>query len=189
MENIFKDLPLHHLHTGKCLVTKEPTLVSTILGSCVAVTMYAPRMKCGGVCHAFLPSAQGGYPDVPSYHQECRFVDAAIDHLLSGMSRLGARPEELEIKLFGGSASLTLPHQNAVPMGVGDRNIQVARQTLEELGLTVIKADTGGRNGRKLMFLSHTGGVWLKRLGKVPDEHGSYNPPQACNSGFEQGRA
>jgi chemotaxis protein CheD len=116
-------------------------------------------------------------------------VDAAIDHLLSGMSRLGARPEELEIKLFGGSASLTLPHQSTVPMGVGDRNIQIARQTLKEMGLPVVKADTGGRNGRKLMFLSHTGGVWLKRLGKVPDEHGSYNPPQAYSPGLEQGKA
>ncbi|MFW5838186.1 MAG: chemotaxis protein CheD, partial [Desulfovibrionaceae bacterium] len=101
---MFRDFPLHHLHTGKCLVSREPTLVSTILGSCVAVTMHAPRLRCSGVCHAFLPSLQDGYPEIPGNNQECRFVDSAIEHLLQRLARLGARPDELEIKLFGGSA-------------------------------------------------------------------------------------
>jgi chemotaxis protein CheD len=178
MDNIFRDFPLHHLHTGKCLATRTPTLVSTILGSCVAVTMHAPRLACGGVCHAFLPSVRDGYPDIPGNNQECRFVDAAIALLLKRLTRFGAKPEELEIKLFGGSAGLTLPdHPDNLPAGVGEKNRLVAQKALEDRGLTILRADTGGRNGRKLLFLTHTGGIWLKRLGKIPREHGSYTKP------------
>lgn len=46
----------HHdnafLKPGEAIVSPNPILVSTVLGSCIAVTMYSPEKRVGAICHA-----------------------------------------------------------------------------------------------------------------------------------------
>ena len=51
------ELPKVFLQTGDCFIGVQPTLVNTVLGSCLAVTMHAPKMGIGTICHAFLPDS------------------------------------------------------------------------------------------------------------------------------------
>lgn len=158
--------PLKHLKPRECHITSKPTLVSTILGSCLAVTMFDPATSIGGICHAFLPSV-GEFPDVS---EPCRFVDSAISFLLRGFEKRGVDRFQLEIKMFGGGEALagveyeTLRHYSN-RMRIGARNLARAREVLAREGLTVMSSDVGGSFGRKLLFLTHTGGAWVKRWG------------------------
>ena len=46
----------HFLYPAALHADKDPTTVSTILGSCVAVCLYAKRLQIGGINHYMLPS-------------------------------------------------------------------------------------------------------------------------------------
>lgn len=161
------NIPLRYLEPRQCVLSTRPTLVSTILGSCVALTLYDPVTKTGAVSHAFLPEAK---EHSDRFGCPCTFADHAVVHMLSAFSRRGVPPERLEAKVFGGSEVLLrqeaslLNGQNG-RSSVGARNIAVTLAELRKAGLVPLAQDTGGNRGRKLLFLTATGGAWVKKLG------------------------
>lgn len=162
-KHLVKQYPMVSLDQQQCHVAKEPTLISTILGSCVGITMFDPAVKRGGAAHAFLP-----YPERGESPQErpCKYVDGAIEHLLALLLQAGAHRSRVEAKLFGG-AELLGKHsvlQHPERLQVGTRNIEHARMVLAECGIPLVAQDVGGSAGRKLLFLSHTGEAWVKRF-------------------------
>ncbi|OEU66798.1 MAG: chemotaxis protein CheD [Desulfovibrio sp. S3730MH75] len=168
MSPLKSDIPHVFLHTGDAFIGISPTIVSTVLGSCVAITMFSPQLKQGCICHAFLPSRTEISPDKKSPLQICRYVDTAVDYLLECMLRIGAKKNNLEIKIFGGSQGLTTNRVRApLYMAVGDRNIIMAEKCLKKKGLHPVATDVGGSSGRKILYATHTGDIWLKRLDKT----------------------
>jgi chemotaxis protein CheD len=147
----------NYLKPGELAVAERPALVSTVLGSCVAVTLFSPRLGVGAICHAMLPMAAGR----PGF----KFVDSSLQHMLQRFVALGVAKAELVAKLFGG-ADMFQPTQPSATQSVGRQNIQAATTLLQQQGVRLAAADTGGRQGRKLLFYSHTGEVLLKRLGQ-----------------------
>lgn len=148
-----------YLKPGELAVAERPALVSTVLGSCVAVTLFSPRLGVGAICHAMLPLAAG--------RDGFKYVDSSLMHMLAQFARLQVPKRELTVKLFGGADMF----ESGLPTGgvsVGQQNIQAATTLLRQQGLPVVAADTGGRQGRKLLFYTHTGEVLLKRLGQQP---------------------
>ena len=145
-----------YLKPGELTVAERPALVSTVLGSCVAVTLFTPRLGVGAICHAMLPEARG--------ETSFKFVDTSLQHMLGRFDRLGVTRRELVVKLFGGADMFELL-QPSKTGSVGRQNIEIATRLLRQAGLPLKAADTGGRQGRKLLFYTHTGEVLLKRLG------------------------
>ena len=45
-------------------------------------------------------------------------------------------------------------------------NVEMAEIKLENLGIKVKSHDTGGTQGRRLLFDTRTGDVWIKKLSK-----------------------
>jgi chemotaxis protein CheD len=155
--------PRVFLQTGDCFFGVMPTLVTTVLGSCVAVTLFSPEKRMSAICHAFLPDSkedrtQGRDP------QTCRYVDTALRNMLDAMDKLGARRSALEVKIIGGAAGLGAALDKGSSFRIGERNVNMARRILTAEGLTISKVDVGGNQGRKVLFLSHTGEAWIKRL-------------------------
>lgn len=155
--------PRVFLQTGDCFFGVMPTLVTTVLGSCVAVTLFSPEKRMSAICHAFLPDStedrsRGRDP------QACRYMDTALKNMLEAMDKLGARRSSLEIKIIGGASGLGAALDKGSNFRIGERNVAMARRILAAEGLPVNKADVGGNQGRKLLFLSHTGEAWIKRL-------------------------
>lgn len=152
------------LHTGDCFLAVQPTLVTTVLGSCLAVTMHCPVRRIGVICHAFLPSCR----EVPARHrgdpQICRFVDTALGNMLQGLTRLRVSLQTLEVKIFGGAAGLADGLCERSAYNIGRRNVEAAQTILKSWGVTLRNQDVGGRVGRKIHFLTHTGEVWVKKL-------------------------
>lgn len=145
-----------YLKPGEAIVSPNPILVSTVLGSCIAVTMYSPGKKVGAICHAMLPNNLKQDADL-------LYVDSAVHYLYRRMTEYGGL-SDLVIKLFGGAQVLAGGHSTTTRKSVGEQNVIQAKITLEQLGLRITKIDIGGELGRKLFFSMKTGDVYLRKL-------------------------
>lgn len=152
------------LRPGYIHFAKEPTVVTTVLGSCVAATMHCARFRTGAICHALFPAG------IPAAEDETfRYVDRSIEAMAAWFGRLGARRGEIEVKLFGGAGTRWSGEGGPASVNVGRSNVESALRTLASHGLRVAARDVGGTIGRKLYFVSHTGDVYLKRLQDGPE--------------------
>ncbi|WP_010662144.1 chemotaxis protein CheD [Marinilabilia salmonicolor] len=147
----------HFLYPSTLFASKEPYVVKTILGSCVAICLWDPVTRIGGINHYMLPNWNGNDLASPKYG------NIAIDKLLEKMSQLGARRENLKAKIFGGGE---LIESGANGTLIGERNIRVARLILEAKKIPVVASSTGGRKGRKILFFTDSGEVRHKFLDK-----------------------
>ncbi len=145
-----------YLKPGEVLVSREPVLVSTVLGSCVAVTIFSPGSGVGAICHAMLPDNAGKVEDL-------RYVDTAVQHIFHKVMEYGAG-SDLVVKLFGGAQVLDVGHSESSRRTVGEQNVASALKMLDSLGLAVAGADTGGVVGRKLYFCMRDGDVYIRRM-------------------------
>ena len=155
-------LPKVFLQTGDCFFGVQPTLVTTVLGSCLGVTIHAPEKGIGTICHAFLPDSsesRGGHEP-----QICRYVDTALLNMLESLDKIGIPRRDLVIKMFGGASGIAVQGMKRTSYDIGRRNIDMARKLLRFARLEVKREDVGGSRGRKLMFNTYTGEVWLKKL-------------------------
>jgi chemotaxis protein CheD len=143
-----------YLPPGQILVSTEPLQVTTILGSCVAVCLWDPELRLGGINHFLLPQTQG--------EPSPRFGETSTRVLVERVLAFGARPERLVAKVFGGASVLAGFRDGAGSLG--ERNAEAACAILAGCGVPVVGGDVGGRQGRKLVFDLRTGNVWVKPI-------------------------
>ena len=147
-----------HVLVAQGGVFSRPTALQTVLGSCVGVTFFCPKKGVGGIFHALLPTWNDYEDDYP-HANVFRYVDSGIQAIHRILQRKGVKPESVECKVFGGASAM---FQGEI--SVGQRNAQTAFTCLEELRLRVATANVGGDRGRKLLFLTNTGEVFVKYL-------------------------
>lgn len=153
------ELHSRYLLPGQLFAGAEPTRVTTVLGSCVAVCLYDEARGVGGLNHFLLPGAPAGSDE----REPLRWGVPAIAALLEAVIAAGGRPRGLLAKVFGG-AQITA-RQVPDALRIGDRNIETALRELDRLHIAVVNHSLGGNAGRKIVFDSHTGMVWVKELG------------------------
>lgn len=159
MRQITQNYPGHktvHLMIGEGFVLEKPTIVTTVLGSCVSVTFHCPRKKIGAIFHALMPVMPEMERSLP-VRDHYRYVDTAIHHVVRSLYRRGIKQHEIETKIFGGAQVITTGDSKP-----GPTNIRVAFETLSELNIRILASDIGGRKGRNLIFISDTGEVFVK---------------------------
>jgi chemotaxis protein CheD len=148
------------LKPGQIYISHEPAVVSTILGSCVAFTIFNSRSRVGGICHAQLPKSHNS-----NRLSEFLYVDTAIAHMLKKFAMMGIQKHEMEMKLFGGAELLDKSCVNT--KSVGHQNVQLALEIIENENLKFILTHVGGDLGRKIKFHTNTGMVLLKPIKKI----------------------
>jgi len=144
------------LKPGEAVVTCQPALVSTVLGSCVAVPMFEPVSRVSAICHAMLPR-NPGRDDI------LRYVDTAL-YVMHNKVMKYSLGKNLVVKMFGGAKVLNLGRFDSTKLTVGEQNILCAEQLLESMRLKVVSKDVGGDRGRRLFFCTKSGDVYLKRM-------------------------
>ncbi|MRR55504.1 MAG: chemotaxis protein CheD [Deltaproteobacteria bacterium] len=153
-------IPTIYLKPGEQYFAVSPAIVSTVLGSCVSITMHSPEHGKSAICHAVLPEEIA--PGEPF-----RYVDSSIAAMLRQFDRHGIRKNALEVKLFGG-ADILAPGKNGFrEMTVGKQNFLRAKQIINREQLNLLAYDVGGTRGRKIFFHTQSGLVYLKRLREV----------------------
>jgi len=145
-----------YLKIGEGGVYAQPTAVQTVLGSCVSVTFFAPASGIGAMFHAFLPCPR---TEADCVAERYKFVSTAVQTVVTSFVSKGIHRRQIECKVFGGANALLEGEY-----GVGKKNAQQAFESLEQCGLSFLVSSIGGTRGRKLLFLSHTGEVYLKYL-------------------------
>jgi chemotaxis protein CheD len=158
-------LPEVYLQPGESHLARRPTIIRTILGSCVGVTLWSARLGIGALCHAQLPKAPKKPPAPLTRATGRRFVDYAIRDLARQFDELGATRTETEVKLFGGGDVLLVSEEGAVKPTVGKLNCEMALQVLLDEGYEVTASSLGGHCGLNIRFNTATGEVLLRRLG------------------------
>jgi chemotaxis protein CheD len=146
------------LHPGEYHFGDAATRIVTLLGSCVSITVWHPRLLVGGMCHFMLPS-RGAIPEGEGY--DGRFGDEAMKLLMNEIWNLGLDPGQFHAKVFGGANMFPLQCQKQ-EMNVGERNLEMADVLLDRYGMPVKAKHIGGDGHRKLMLDVWSGDVWLK---------------------------
>lgn len=161
------DLPRRYLKAGDLMICRTACEVTTVLGSCVAVTFFSAQLKLGGICHAMLPEPRhgDGASDLRN-EQRWKYVRYALQELIQCFAQPGVSPSSVEVKLFGGGHLLARGADNENGANVGANNVALARTILSEAGFKIAAGDVGGPHGRKVVFNTLTGVVHMKLLGR-----------------------
>jgi len=146
--------PQVYLEPGGFHFGAAPLRLTTLLGSCVTVTLWHPRRHLGGMCHIQMPgtSARAGELDG-------RYATDAFVLFDRALANLGTAPREYVAKLFGGGNMF--PGTDAAAIEVGNNNLAAARRELAARGLKPAAEHVGGAGHRKLVFDLASGDVWL----------------------------
>jgi len=153
------------LDPGYVYFTRDAVSIRAVLGSCVSITMWDRRLRCGGMNHYLYPSVLTRMQATPKYG------NVAIAVLIKLMLEAGCKPRDIEAQIIGGAFPRSERGTN-----VGLENVRVARRFLAKRGIGVVSEDTGGSLGRKVIFDVGTGEVavlkvhrlrrvdWVKRI-------------------------
>lgn len=151
------DLPHITIHIGGLHASREPLVLDTVLGSCIAACLYDPVAGIGGMNHFMLP--EGVDVDNPN---SGRYGVHAMELLIGDLMKLGAMRKRFQAKVFGGGHVLRIRGSLS---GVPQNNIDFVRQFLAAEQIPIVKEDVGGYQPRRVRFFTHTSRVLLKRLG------------------------
>jgi chemotaxis protein CheD len=145
-----------YLLPGQLHASTAPCQIRTILGSCVSICLWDQRKRAGGMNHFLLPASREGEP------ASQRFADVATKALLEKLQLLGCRPSTLQAKIFGGSSMFQ--NENRYATSLGARNVAAALDLMKNVGIPVSVRDTGGSQGRKIVFNTDDGMAWSRRI-------------------------
>jgi chemotaxis protein CheD len=156
-------------------VERAPLLLKIAgLGSCVALAVYDPILKIGGLAHILLPGpAPAAEKNVPPDRNVSKYADLAVPSLLSAMKNAGCFPRDLVAKIAGGSNMFQGPPGAEADFpakaGIGERNVEAVKVQLTRLELPLSGQDIGGNAGRTLVFDLASGQLIITNLrgGKV----------------------
>jgi chemotaxis protein CheD len=142
------------LQPGEFYFGGAATRIRTLLGSCVAITMWHPSRKIGGMCHYMLPSRQK-----PSRPLDGKYADEAMALFMLEVARHHTHPEEYQVKLFGGG---TMFPGYSEKTNIALSNVRAGRRLVKQHHLQV-RAEDLGRNGhRNVIFDISSGHVWVR---------------------------
>lgn len=141
------------LNPGEWYFGGGHTRISTLLGSCVSITLWHPRLHLGGMCHIQVPERRRT-PETP---RDARFADEALELLEDAVLEHQTHLSDYEVKLFGGGAMFDATTQ----LDVGQRNLDKVHTLLAARRLVPIAEHIGGQGRRKLHFELWNGHVWL----------------------------
>ncbi|MBC7922406.1 MAG: chemotaxis protein CheD [Ferruginibacter sp.] len=143
----------HYLLPGALFAHHQPHRVTTILGTCVAVCLWDPVLRVGGINHYLLSFWKGEGLASPKYG------NIAIPKLIERLVLLGSNPRHLQAKLFGGKGYAE--NDQGIWM-VGKRNVEIAEEMLRENQIPIVGASVGGPSGRKIVFNTYSGEVIMR---------------------------
>jgi chemotaxis protein CheD len=137
----------------------EVRLVAYGLGSCIALAVWDPRAKVGGLAHFMLPAgpASGTNP--------VKFIDTGLDPFLRALETKGAMLSRCTIKAAGAAAMLTV----GGGLAIGKRNAEALQGALTQRGLTLHASSLGGNAGRTVQLEVSDGRFLIKSLSSVTE--------------------
>jgi chemotaxis protein CheD len=146
----------YFLKPGYIFMPSKPALISTVIGSCVAVCLWDRKRKVGGMNHFQFPST------AKQKEATAIFGNVATFALIRMMIKEGSKVKHLEAQIFGGAHDPRLSLKN-----VGHENVRTARRVLAQARIRIVSEDIGGERGRKIVFNTATNEVAILRVERL----------------------
>ena len=139
--------------------SEEPgdTVITYALGSCVAVMVYDPVNRIGGMIHYMLPSSAKARDRAAI--NPLMYADTGIPLLFSGMYERGSNKEDLVVCVVGGAQV----RDSGGVFNIGRRNYVMLRKLFWKNRVVIAAEDVGGAISRTVKFEVRTGRVVVKR--------------------------
>jgi chemotaxis protein CheD len=147
-----KGIRVVNIGPGEHYTSAEPIIIKTLLGSCVAVCLFDPVRNLIGMNHFLLANdklQRSGLRDPRAGYYGVH----AMELLINGLVKLGAKRSQLQAKVFGGANVLkTLDGEIPNHYDVGNSNVDFALAFLTRERIPVVSADVRGNSGRVIYF-------------------------------------
>ena len=131
---------------GEFSISKEPDVIlSTVLGSCVAVCLFDKGRSVGGMNHYLLPTGDSAGSGNVKYGVN------AMELLINEILKIGGRRDKLEAKVFGGASMFESKTD------IGASNVAFGKEFLSAEGIPIVSESTGGKLARRIHFIPFTG--------------------------------
>ncbi|MDR2353021.1 MAG: response regulator [Deltaproteobacteria bacterium] len=162
---------------GEYFISKQPHIISTLLGSCVAICLYHPQLKFGGMNHYMLPES-------PNKERSGKYGDYAISVLLQFMERTAGSLGNVEAIISGGA---NVVDNISTGVQIGQRNVQIARELLRKNNIHITKENVGGNVGIKLHYQNWNNQLTIEPMDRktmsgsliTREEVGRFSPPSS----------
>lgn len=149
---------------GDHYVSDKDVVIVTLLGSCVSACLYDPLRRVVGMNH-FMLSVKKHAGSMPLCLTEGgRYGVHAMELIINGMLRLGAKKENLRAKVFGGSSLFSTASDAENFNGVGETNCRFILEFLRDEGIRLVASNLGGNEGRVIRFHSKDFSVYQRRI-------------------------
>ena len=150
---------------GDCKLSSEPAcqLVTYALGSCIAVTLYDPVARIGGMLHFLLPDP--GSETARAQLNPFMYAATGLPLMFQQAYAMGADKRRLIVTATGGAQMM----DSKGVFNIGKRNCLEMRKLLWKAGICLRMEDVGGTVSRTVRMEVATGRVLL-RSGAVEKE-------------------
>ncbi len=144
---------------GDCVVSNNPeaSLVTYALGSCIAVLIYDPLAKVGGLLHYMLPDSS--LDKNKAQARPFMFADTGIPLLFNRAYALGAVKSRLDVAVFGGAQVMDANET----FNIGKRNHLILRKIFWQAGILTRREDVGGMLARTVRLEMGDGQIMLRQ--------------------------
>lgn len=152
------------IFSGQIMVTAERDLViSTILGSCVAVCLFDREAGIAGMNHFVLPmDLRNRRYDPDNAWQSGNYGLPSLEQMIEELIEKGTDPKRLQAKVFGGARVIETYYTD-----ISQANVDFAESYLEKKGIPIVARDVGGTLGRKIFFDLKDYEVYVRVLSSV----------------------
>jgi chemotaxis protein CheD len=134
----------------------EELLITYSLGSCIAVIIFDPRARVGGMLHFMLP--ESSLDPEKARKNPYMFADTGITHLFKNSYLMGAKKEHMVVKTVGGAQILD---PNGV-FNIGKRNYLAMRKIFWKNNVAISAEHVGGDVNRTVRLEMDSGKVIVK---------------------------
>lgn len=148
------------IHPGEFHASNHSSIISTVLGSCIAVCLLDQINRVGGMNHFMLPGKVEN-KDFYSDDGSGKYGMFAMDLLIGSIQKAGGARRNLVAKVFGGGSVINFRTTDG---NVPQQNIDFTRNFLKMENIKVISSNVGGICGRKILFFPDTGRVLMKKI-------------------------
>lgn len=140
----------------------QDVVLKTLLGSCVAFTLWHPASKRGAMCHYLLARGVERANQSQGY-----YLAGVIDFFKETVQHWAIEPSEVEVKMFGGGNMFQHVSYEVNGVDVARMNVEQGEKQIQQAGFSLLCRDVGGTRYRTLRFDLATGDVWV-RYGPSP---------------------